>query len=193
MDAKSEKLKLNRKAYSSGSSVKKLGTEILAENLTICAEWNLSIDLKLPSRLGTEMRSIFSLYAKNNTGQLGQLVLTASIRPDQSNVELIIAYKLDDKSPINSSKSRSQNNRYNITKKVNESNWIQLKISQMNEVYEINLDSELVFNKKIRAAKTWKNVKLVTGKAREKDKISTVVYYRSFKINTCKARGKSQL
>ena len=46
MDAKKETSKVKQIAYSSESSVKTLSTKTLAENLIICEEWSLSIDLK---------------------------------------------------------------------------------------------------------------------------------------------------
>ena len=180
MNAKSKKVKLNHEAYSSGSSLTKLTTERLAKNITICEEWTLSIDLKLPSRSITEWRNIFGLYVSTNTEQL-QPLLAVSIRPDQSNVTLKITYNVD----------TYQTYTYNVTKKLNAGNWINLKISQNAGIYKINVDYELVHNKTNFVPKIQKNVYLVTGNTSGKEGISIIVYYRNFKINTCKARGKN--
>ena len=90
MEAKKEITNVNHEVYSSGSSVTTLSTKTLAENLTICEEWKLSIDLKLPNRSTTERRNMFSLYVDKNTGQQDQHILAVSARPGQSNVLLMI-------------------------------------------------------------------------------------------------------
>ena len=134
----------------------------------------------MPNRSTTEWENIFGLYVDKSTGQLDQRVLAVSIRPDQSSVKLMIAYEVD----------TSQNYVYNITKKVNKGNWINLKISQMSGVYKIKLDSELVYNKNVLVPKVRTNVNLLTKKTNGMDNISTMVYFRSFKIKTCERRGK---
>ena len=65
MNVKKETAKVKHEVYSSGSSVTTLSTKTLAENLTICEEWKLSIDLNLPNRSTTEWKNIFSLYFDN--------------------------------------------------------------------------------------------------------------------------------
>ena len=210
VETKNETAKVNHEVYSSSSSVTRFSTkvisneqflnfkkirlallpndttEVLADDLTICEEWNLSIDLKLPNRSTKEWKNIFSLYVDNSTGvrnwnvnrQLDQRVLAVSVRPYQSSVVLMVAYNID----------TSQSYVYNITKKVHARNWINLKISQMSGVYKIKLDNELVYNKNVSAQKV-RNVHLLTN---GKDSISVKVYYRSFKIKTCKKRGKTE-
>ena len=182
MKTKNETSKIKHREYSSGSSVRELGTEILAENLTICEDWSLSIDLKLTNRSTTERRNIFSLYVNKNTGQLNHRILAVSMRPNQPNVMLMVVYNFDN----------SQSYKYNITKNVNANNWINLKISQISGIYEIEVDYKLVYNKSTSSLVpiTWTNVNLVTGKDNGKGISQTIVYYRNFKINTCKTRGK---
>ena len=204
VEVKNEMAKLNHEIYSSSSSVTTFRTEILtdekflnfqkvhgvslpgdttevlATDLTICEDWKLSIDLKLPNRSTTEWKNIFSLYAHKKTGQLDQRVLAVSLRPDQSNVALMIAYEVD----------TNQIYTYNITKKLNAGNWINLKISQISGVYKIKLDNELVNSKTNSVSKVWTYVNLLTRKTNGKDSISTIVNYRSFKIKSCKKRGK---
>ena len=94
----------------------------------------------------------------------------------------MIAYSID----------ASQRYEYNVTKQTNKGNWINLKISQVSGVYEIRIDYTLVYNKTITFPKSWTNVNLITGNTGEKENTSTVVYYRDFKINTCKVRGKKR-
>ena len=179
-----KKVHLNHKAYSSDMSVIEHSKEILAENLTICEDWSLSVDLKLPNRSTTEWRSIFSLYVdKNNsinTGQLDQRMLAVSIRPDQSNVIVVITYDI----------GTNLKYMYNTTKKVNEGNWISLKISQTGGLYEIKVDYELVYHKDKFLPKPWTNVKLVSGVSHDKKNIPTIVHYRDFNIKTYKTKGK---
>ena len=180
MEAKKETARAKHEVYSSGSSVTTLSTKTLAEDLTICEDWMLLIDLKLPNRSATDLRSIFGLYIDKNTGQQDQHILAASIRPDQSNVMLMIAYDM----------STNQRLTYNITNKVNIDNWINLKISQMSGVYEIKVDYKLVYNKTNFAPTSWTNVKLITGKTSGKENTSIVALYQNFKINTCKTKSK---
>merc|ERR1712048_1203469 len=58
---KKKTAKLINKLYSSGSSVTILSTTKLATNLTICEEFNLSIDLRLRNQSISEWITIFSL------------------------------------------------------------------------------------------------------------------------------------
>ena len=180
VDVKKETAKVKHEVYSSGSSVTTLSTKTLAEDLTICEEWKLSIDLKLPNRSTTEWKNIFSLYVDKNTGHPDQHILAVSVRPDQSNIMLMIAYEM----------SINQKLTYRITKKVNAGNWINLKISQMSGMYEVKVDYKLVYNKTNLVPKSWTNVKLITGKTSDKKNTSIVALYRNFKINTCKTKSK---
>ena len=166
------------KVYSSGSLVSTLNTEILAKKVTLCKEWSLSTDLKFPNRSTTELRNFFSLHVNKKTEQLDQPILAVSVRPDQSNVMLMIAYNI----------SSSQSYNYNLTKKVNAGNWINLKISQMSGSYEIKVDYELVYTKPNFGK--WKDVSLVTGNTYGTENILAIVHYRNFEINTCKPNGK---
>ena len=180
MNVKKETAKVKHEVYSSGSSVTTLSTKTLAEDLTICEDWKLSIDFKLPNRSTTEWRNMFSLYVDKNSGQPDQHILAVSIRPVQSNIMLMINYDM----------STNQRLTYNITNKVNVDNWINLKISQMSGVYEIKVDYKLVYNKTNFAPTTWTNVKLITGKTSGKENTSIVALYQNFKINTCKTKSK---
>ena len=102
-----------------------------------------------------------------------------SIRADQSFLKLMIVQKF----------SKNQSYTYNLTKEVNAGNWINLKISQISGVQEVKLDYKLVYNKTNSVPKTWTNVNLVTGNTTVKEKISTFVQYRNFKIASCKTKG----
>ena len=180
MEAKKETARAKHEVYSSGSSVTTLDTKTLAENLTICEEWKLSIDLKLPNRSTTEWKNIFSLYVDKNTGQPDQHILAVSIRRVQSNIMLMINYDM----------STNQRLTYNITNKVNVDNWINLKISQMSGLYETKVDHKVVYNRAYFAPTTWTNVKLAMGNTNFKENVLTIAQYRYFKINTCKIKSK---
>ena len=187
VDVEKETTKVQHEVYSSSSSLTTLSTKTLAEDLTICEEWKLSIDLKLPNGSITEWRNIFGLYVDKSTGQLDQRLLAVSITSDQSRVTLLIVYRIH----------TSKIYKYKITKKVKSNNWINLKVSQMKGVYEIKVDYKLVYNKSNLqkfAPTSRTNVKLVTGKVSGKpsgeENISIIVQYRNFKINTCKTTSK---
>ena len=180
---KKEASKVKHVVYSSGSSETSLSTEKLAGNLTICKEWIISIDLKLPNRSTTERRNIFSVHDNNNTAHAEQRILEASMRLHQSNFMLMIAYNID----------TSQRYKFNITKKVNIGNWINIKISQINKVYETRLDYNLVYNRTNFVPKEWTSVNVLVGKAANaKENISTIVNYRNFKLKTCKTKGTNR-
>ena len=184
MEVKKETTKVQHEVYSSGSSLTTLSTNTLAEDLTICEEWKLSIDLKFLNGSTTEWRNIFGLYVDKNTGQLDQRLLAVSITSDQSRVMLLINYR------IHTSKSY----KYKISKKVSSNNWINLKISQMKGVYEIKVDYKLVYNKSNQqqfAPTTRTNVKFVTGKPSGEENTSILLHYRNLKINTCKTTSKT--
>ena len=175
--------------YSSGTPVRTLNAETLVEDLTICEEWKLSIDLKLPNQSATEWRNILSLYDDEEIGLLDKLILAVSIRPGQSNFMLKIAYKLNEKY-FNSIKYTFQSFEYDITKEVSAGNWINLKISQMSGVYEIKVDYKLVYNKTNFKPTTWTYVNLVTGNTNVKENVLSTTQYRNFKINSCKTKSK---
>ena len=181
MQIKNDTSKVEHNVYSSSSSETTLNTETLAKDLHICEEWNLSIDLKLPNRSVTEWSNAFSVQVIETTDLTGgSRIPTVWIRPDQSNIMLMLAYSIN----------TNQSYTYNITKKVNAGNWINLKISQMNGRQEVKVDYELVYNKTNPVPKTWTSLSLVTGNAGKTESISTSVHYRNFEIDTCKTKGE---
>ena len=168
------------KVYSSGSSVTAQSTDILAESLTICEDWNLSIDFEMPNRPITERKTFLSIHANKNFGKPDQRMLAVSIQSDQSRVMLVIAYRMD----------TNKSFKYKTTKKVNAGNWVNLKISQMSGVYEIKVDYKLIYSKTNTLSKTWTNMNLVTGNINGTETNTTKVYYRNLKVTTCKTEGK---
>ena len=187
VEAKNETTKVEEKIYSSGLSVSTLSTDTLAKDIKICEEWNLSIDLKLPNRSTKDWIKVFSFqfnwHNTTTTGIIGDLSIPAVwIRPDKSNLMLMIKYNID----------TIQSYDYNLTKKVNKDNWINLKISQISGEYKVKIDYELVYNKTNSVPKTRTGVNLVTGTINEKKNISTIVYYRNFKITNinCEVKDK---
>ena len=189
VETKKEKLNVKHEVYSSSSSVTTLSTKTLAEDLNICKEWKLSIDLKLPNRSTAGWINVLDLdklsnfeksYRKNmkNTRQLDQRILAVSIRSDQS------------KSMLRTATGFATQFVYDITKKVNAGNWINLKISQISGLYEIRIDYKLVYNETNFAPKTWTNVNLVTGRTHDKENVMTIAQYRNFKVNTCETKSK---
>ena len=177
MEVKQETSRVKHKAYSSGASVVKLSPEILAEGLTVCKEWKLSIDLKLPSRSIAERRKILSVKGINDVNK-DSIIPVVWIRPYQSNFMLMVAY------------NANQTYMYNITKAVNLGNWINLKMSQIAGKQKIKVDNKLVHEKTNSVLKPWTNVSLVTGNFGEQENVSTIVHYRNFEISTCKKQGK---
>ena len=123
------------------------------------------------------------VYADKKTGQLDQRMLAVSSRPNQSNVGLMITYDFN----------TTQSYMYNKTQKVNAGNWINLKVSQVNRLYEIKIDYTLVYVKTNFVPSVWTNVNLVTENTYGKEFVSMNVHYRNFKINTCRTRGKNEL
>ena len=150
----------------------------LPKDLTLCEEWSLSIDLKLPSRSTKEWSKLFSLHNNGGTNPTTASHISAAwIRPDQSSVMLMIAYNIDN----------NLNYTYNVTTKLNVGNWINLKISQLSGIYAIKVDYKLVYNKTNSFPKPWANVKLVTGNTN--GNFLATSHYRNFEIDTCPKKG----
>ena len=154
-----------------------LSTKTVAKDLTICEEWNLSIDLKLPNRSTSEWRKVFT-FQVNKVLTAKSSMPSVWIRPDQSSFMLMITYGFE------------ETYTYNVTKKVNAGNWVNLKISQMNAVREIKVDYKLVYSITNYTPTTWTNVNLTTGDTYANENFSTMVYYRSFEIDTCKTKSE---
>ena len=174
-----ETKKLDKKLYSSGSSATTLSTKTLATGLIISEDWALSIDLKLPHQQSTKWSNIFSLQVDGSTDfSTGSRLPAVWVRPNQSEVMVMVAYNL----------GTNPNHTYNITTKFNTGNWINLKISQMNKVYEINIDYIQVYNTTNNMLKKWENVNIVMGNTYATKYISAFGYYRNFDIitNRCK-------
>ena len=180
MRVENKTAKIKHETYSSGSSATTLRPNTLATRLTICEEWKLSIDLKLPNQSTTEWRQIFSLQVNGtNDPTAGSRISEVWIQSGPSSIMLMIAYDTDS----------NPNNTYNITTKLEVGNWINLKISQISEVYEIWVDYKLTYNKTISTPKPWTNVKLVTDSNYGTKNVSAVVHYRNFELNTCPKKG----
>ena len=184
MEVKKEAIKVKHEVYSSGVSIKTLSRKTLARDLAVCEEWKLSIDLKLPNRSITKWRNVFSLIFYDTTAYLEHRILAVSIRPGQSNVELKIANDMFAK-PVGVNTVTNT-----VTKKVNADNWINLKMSQMGGLYEIKVDYKVVYNKTNAVSEAWPNVRIVTGNTDVKEHFMFDVYYRNFKINSCKTKSK---
>ena len=151
---------------------------MLATNLTICGDFDLSIDLKFPNRSMSKLTKLFSLQVTNGTRNtngltVGSSILTVSVQPSQSDVTLMITYIID----------KNQTFKCNVTKKLKADNWINLKISQKSGVYEIKLDYHLVYNKTNPSPKRWPNVELRTGNNYGMENTSAIVNYRNLEFN----------
>ena len=194
VDVKNKTTELKHKFYTFGSSVTTLSTKTLATNLTLCEEFNLSIDLKMSNRSTSSWTKVFSLQIERSSWSsnwsnkgvtAGSSILGVSTRTDQSNVMLMITYKNKNKKNYN----------YTMTTKINANNWINLKINQISRVYQIFVNYKLVYNTR-SVPKTWANLDLVMGNTNGNSIIGkrlAIVQYRNFEIKTCPVQGKSKV
>ena len=155
--------------------------------MTLCEEWILSIDLKLPNRSTTEWSRVLNLQFDGSYTEDVPSIPTVWIKSDKSD-----AIKLKTCQSFIDPDCKNNKNNYFIgtTKEVNADNWLNLKISQMSGIYEIKLDYKTVHKITKFVSKKSTNVNLLIGNTSGKESISTIVNYRNFKINTCKRKGK---
>ena len=176
-----QKYKLNHRIYSSGSSIKKLVTENISANRILCKEWVISIDLKF-NKLTTAWKNIFSLQVKGRTnftaGSSIPAVWARSVPSKLNYAMLMIAHNVD----------ANPNYMYNIMVKSSANKWTNLKIRQINEIYEIKVDNKLVHRVANFNPRNWRNVDLTIGKTHGKQTFSDIGEYRNFEIITCSKR-----
>ena len=176
----------------------RLGTKIVDKGLFLCEDWVLSIDFKLADQSTKNWNNLFGLQVGPWTPQnqslkhkfvdfgngdrtAGSHILAVWVQTDRSNVMLLI------KSNLNNNPNFS----YNTTTKFDKYNWINLKISQTNELYEIKVNYKKVFNVTNSTPEKWMNVNLVMGNTYEARYISAVGHYRKLKIITCPLNRKT--
>ena len=156
-------------AYSSGSLITALDTKTLDTNLFICENWVVSIDLKLTEQSTTKWSNIFSLQLNSSVE-----ILALWVRPNQSHLALLVDYNLNN----------TIKHSFNASIKFNIDNWLNVRVSQVNEVFEIKVDYRQVHNITNFTAETWRYVNIVTGNINETE-ILAVAQYRNFDIVTC--------
>ena len=79
----------SKSSYSSGPSAETISTQTLASGLTICEDWNISVDLKLPSQFAPTCKwqtcgwpNIFSLQVNGTIdGEMGSRIPAVWIIP----------------------------------------------------------------------------------------------------------------
>ena len=175
--------KSQAKIYSSGSSAMDLSTNTLDTNIIMCEDWIFSIDLKLTKQSAANWRSVLSFQVLSSQPEVisnGTRMLAVLIRQNESNFMLMV----DDKIHNNTSSYT-----YNITENFN--NWINLKISQTNGVYEIRVDYKQVYNIPNSIPNTWYKASLVPRN--ETGYIPVVGHYRNFDIITCPRKNIENL
>ena len=165
---------------------KVIETKTLKRGLTLCKDWDLSIDLKLPSQSTINWRNVFGLQVEGTTNEEpGSRVPAVFIEKAHPQVKLHVSY-----TPIGT----KSNHVYNTQKNFNTGNWINLKISQHNKVYEIKVDDKLVHKVTNPNPKSWSNVKVVMGNTYGTTFYSTALGdYRNFEIYTCSSAGKTTI
>ena len=160
-----------------------LSTNTLDTNIIMCEDWVFSIDLKLTKQSAANWRSVLSFQVLSSQPEVisnGTRMLAVLIRQDESNFMLMV----DDKIHNNTSSYT-----YNITENFN--NWINLKISQTNGVYEIRVDYKQVYNIPNSISNTWYKASLVPRN--ETGFIPVVGHYRNFDIITCPRKNIENL
>ena len=176
-----QEYKLNHIIYSSGSSIKKLVTENISENRMLCEEWVISIDLKF-NKLTTAWKNIFSLQVKGRTNfTAGSRIPAVWVRSVPSKLDYVMLM-------IANNINANPNYLYNIIVESNANKWTNLKINQINKIYEIKVDNKPVHRVVNLNPRKWRNVDLTIGNTYGTGNISDIGEYRNFEINTCSKR-----
>ena len=169
--------KSKNKVFSSGPSVSKIvETKTLKKGLTLCEDWDLSIDLKLPSQSTSKWGNIFGLQVEGTANEKpGSRVPAVFTQKSVEHVKLHVSY-----TPLGA----ESNHIYVIPNRFDTGNWINLKISQNNKAYEIKFDDKLVHTEMNSSPQVWSNVKVVIGNTY--GNYSTALgEYRNFEIYSC--------
>ena len=170
-----------RTLYSSGSLETEISTNTVAHGLTICEDWDLSIDLFLPSQQPTGWRNIFGLQVYGTgPSQAGARVPALWIvhGPHSSDLRLMASI----------SNAVGTEPFYHYYFHITAETWFNLKLTQRNGFYQIKVNSSLIHEKQITDTKTWDNVNVVIGNFydyQDGSHVSAVGKYRKFEINSC--------
>ena len=181
--------KSKNKVFSSGPSVSKIvETKTLKKGLTLCEDWDLSIDLKLPSQSTSKWGNIFGLQVEGTRvnpwvtylgdPKPGSRVPAVFTQKSAAHVKLHVSY-----TPLGT----ESNHIYVIPNRFDTGNWINLKISQNNKLYEIKVDDKVVYKTTNSNPKSWSNVNVVMGNTY----LTTLYYspaigeYRNFEVYSC--------
>ena len=166
--------------------------------LMICEDWSLTIDLKLTNQSTAQWINIlrlqnFSLKSENHREfwsadpTAKSRVLSVWVRPDQTNVMLMVASRF----------TQNSNLTFNITTKFNTGNWINLQMSLIHGVYEIKVDYKQVYNISYISTNSVlrkrRIINLVMGNNNGTRNISAIGYYRNFDIISCQSKIKKLL
>ena len=153
--------------------------EILATGLTICEDWKLSVDLKLPSQPTPYWLNVFGVQVWSAIyGTPGAFIPAVWILKNQKEIYLHICNAVVD----------NHNYCFNTQTKWNTGNWINLKLSQINGIYEIRVDNKLQHKVTNTQPRTWNNVSVVIGNsyASKKGKYKPAVgEYQNFELDPC--------
>ena len=183
--------------FSSGPSVTKIESKTLATGLTLCNDWEISIDLKLSLNPVNKMKTktIFSLQVKGvNYPEKGSripslfimkgrdyIALWASLRgrPD-STVAIIYGFGQNHNGP---------NPEYFETKV-----WYNFKLSRINGRMDMKINNKIVKRRDNIQYKSWDNVDLVMGStsSNSNEYVPAQGEYRNFEIKSCQIKGVAQ-
>ena len=177
--------------YSSGPSAETISTQTLASRLTICEDWNISVDLKLPSQFAPtctwstcEWPNIFSLQVNGTIdGEMGSRIPAVWIIPYKQDLIWIgISTQIGD-----------EYGKWSQTPEIKTDQWVNLKISQRKDqatnewIFEVKLDNKQVYSISNSNPQNWSNVNVIMGNMYEKNESESAKgEYRSFELSSCK-------
>ena len=159
--------------------------KVLATGLTICEDWKLSVDLKLPNQLTDKWLNVFGIQvATARDSTYGGRIPAIWINAKKQDIYLHIC----------NSMNNQLNVCYNTKTKWNTGKWINLKLSQTNGLYEIRVENKLVHQVVNQTPRMWNNVKVVAGNTYNNNRfVPASGQYRDFKMKTCeKGPSKAQ-
>ena len=115
------------KVFSSGPSVSKIvETKTLTKGLTLCEDWDLTIDLKLPSQSTIKWGNIFGLQVEGTANEKpGSRVPAVFTQKDAAHVKLHVSY-----TSLGTESNHFYVINYVIPNRFDTGNWINLKIRE---------------------------------------------------------------
>ena len=177
---------ISKLSYSSGSSVKSIKTKTIARGIRICKDWNISVDLKLPSQLIAREKTanIFSLQVNGTIdGEFGSRIPAVWLTNTGLSHPLWIGI---------CNQIGDYWCSWMETPEIKTDQWVNLKIGQRESqatkewIYEVKVDDKIIHSISNWKPQEWSNVNVIMGNTYRNTLYEPAKgEYRSFKLSSC--------